>query len=113
MFRDMVYAVAIGQIVPGDKEDMARTAFLNEAHAVDGAEIGGDENTGANVLHEVKRKAALCKKFSGGIGSTKHGGWRPSMGGKAKNTVDGWRAKKSIFPRRDSNPGLSGESRIS
>ena len=87
MFRDMVYAVAIGQIVPGDKEDMARTAFLNEAHAVDGAEIGGDENTGANVLHEVKRKAALCKKFSGGIGSTKHGGWQPSMGGKAKNTV--------------------------
>ena len=30
-----MYAVAVGQIVLGDKEDLARTAFLNEDHAVD------------------------------------------------------------------------------
>ena len=33
--RDMIAAVAIGAVVLGDKEDLARTAMLNEGHAVD------------------------------------------------------------------------------
>ena len=50
--RDMIAAVAIGTVVIGDKEDLARTAMLNERHAVDVAELGADEETGADVLYE-------------------------------------------------------------
>jgi len=80
--RDMVAAVAIGQIVLGDKEDAARTAFLNEGHVVDVAEIGGDEDTGADVLYEVKCKSPLKQHFSCGRGSAAHGGAPASMGRK-------------------------------
>ena len=80
--RDMVAAVAIGQLVLGDKEDAARTAFLNEGHVVDLAEIGGDDDTGADMLYEVKCKSALCKKFSCGYGSASHGGAPASVGWK-------------------------------
>ena len=80
--RDMIAAVAIGQVVLGDKEDAARTAFLNEGHVVDIAEIGGDEDTGADVLYEVKCKSALKQHFSCGHGSATNGGAPASMGCK-------------------------------
>ena len=80
--RDMIAAVAIGPVVLGDKEDLARTAMLNEGHAVDCAEVGGDEDTGGDVLYEVKCKSALCKKWSAGRGSATHGGQPASMGHK-------------------------------
>ena len=77
---DEVDAVAIGQLVLGDKEDAARTAFLNEDHVVDLAEIGGDDDTGADMLYEIKCKSALCKQFSCGNGSASHGGAPASVG---------------------------------
>ena len=80
--RDMIAAVAIGAVVLGDKEDLARTAMLNEGHAVDVAELGADEETGADVLYEVKCKSALCKKYSAGKGSAALGGQPKSMGHK-------------------------------
>ena len=46
----MIAAVAIGAVVLGVKEDLARTAMLNEGHAVDVAELGTDEETGADGL---------------------------------------------------------------
>ena len=48
--------------------------MLNEGHAVDVAELGADEETGADVLYEVKCKSALCKKYSAGKGSAALGG---------------------------------------
>jgi len=78
----MIAAVAIGAVVLGDKEDLARTAMLNEGHAVDVAELGADEETGADVLYEVKCKSALCKKYSAGRGSAALGGQPKSMGHK-------------------------------
>ena len=80
--RNMIAAVAIGTVVLGDKEDLARTAMLNEGHAVDVAELGADEDTGADVLYEVKCKSALCKKYSAGKGSEALGGQPKSMGHK-------------------------------
>ena len=80
--RDMIAAVAIGTVVLGDKEDLARTAMLNEGHAVDVAELGADEETGCDVLYEVKCKSALCKKYSAGKGSAALGGQPKSMGHK-------------------------------
>ena len=77
--RDMIAAVAIGTVVIGDKEDLARTAMLNERHAVDVAELGADEETGADVLYEVKCKSALCKKYSAGKRSAALGGQPKSV----------------------------------
>ena len=57
--RDIIAAVAVGAVViAGDKEDLARTAMLNEGHAVDVAELGADEETGADVLYELKSSAS-------------------------------------------------------
>ena len=71
----------IGTVVLGDKEDLARTAMLNEGHA-DVAGLGADEETGADVLYEVKCKSALCRKYSAGKGSAALGGQPKSMGHK-------------------------------
>ena len=78
----MIAAVAIGAVVLGVKEDLARTAMLNEGHAVDVAELGADKETGADVLYEVKYKSALCKQYSAGKVSAALGGQPKSMGHK-------------------------------
>ena len=52
--QTMVSAVAVGQIVLGDKDDEARTAMLNAGHAVDLAELDGDDETGGDCNYELK-----------------------------------------------------------
>ena len=59
-----------------------RLAVFGKGHVVDIAEIGGDEDTGADVLYEVKCKSALKQHFSCGHGSATNGGAPASMGCK-------------------------------
>ena len=44
----MVSAVAVGPCVLGDKDDVEKTAALNEGHAVDLAELEGDDTNGGD-----------------------------------------------------------------
>ena len=46
----MVAAVAVGACVLGDKGDPEKTAALNEGHAVDLAELEGDDASGGDCL---------------------------------------------------------------
>ena len=48
----MTRAVAIGQVVQGDKEKPELTDMINTTCAVDLAELEGDEATGADVCQE-------------------------------------------------------------
>ena len=51
---NMVVAVAIGQVVKGDKEDKDKMAAINEGTVTDVVELEGDEDTGADCHWEVK-----------------------------------------------------------
>ena len=74
----MVGAVAVGACVLGDKGEPEKTAMLNEGHAVDLAELGGDDVTGGgDMLYEIKVPSPLTKKWSAGKGS-KDGGGAPA-----------------------------------
>ncbi len=55
---------------------------MNEGHVVDAAEIGGEEDTGADMLYEIKCKSPLKQHFSCGRGSATHGGAPAYMGRK-------------------------------
>ena len=68
---DMVSAVAIGQVIKGDKANPSLTADLNEDHVTDLAEIGGDDLTGGDVLIETKVPGPLVKTHKAGGKSTK------------------------------------------
>ena len=48
----MTRAVAIGQVVQGDKEKPELTDMINTTCAVDLAELEGDEATGADVCQD-------------------------------------------------------------
>jgi len=76
----MVSAVAVGQVILGDKEDKAKTDMLNEGCAVDLAELEGDDTTGGDCLYEAKVPSALTKSYSAGKGSKKGGGKPGSVG---------------------------------
>ena len=78
--QQMVTAVAVGQVVLGDKEDKAKTDMLNEGCVVDLAELEGDDATGGDCLYEVKVPSAMTKSFSAGKGSKKKGGKPASVG---------------------------------
>ena len=47
----MIQAVAVCQVVKGDKEKPELTSHLNEDHVVDLAEIRGDKLTGGESSH--------------------------------------------------------------
>ena len=55
----MVAAVAVGACVLGDKGDPEKTAALNAGHAVDLAELEGDDERGGDCLYEVKVPSPL------------------------------------------------------
>ena len=78
--RNALAAVAIGSIVLGDKEDPSKTAELNSTHIVDLAELGGCEETGADVLYEIKVLSPVRAKRSAGRGTRLHGGCWASVG---------------------------------
>jgi hypothetical protein len=77
---DMVVAVAIGQVVKGDKENKERMAQLNEGTITDLCEVEGDEETGADVHFEVKVVSPCTQKGSAGRGSRAEGGKPESVG---------------------------------
>ena len=78
--HDMLSACAVGQLVQGDKGDPAKTADLNATHAVDLAELGGNEQTGGDVLYEAKCVSPTKAKQSAGNGSKEGGGAVASVG---------------------------------
>ena len=78
----MVAAVAVGACVLGDKEDVAKTAALNEGHAVDLAELEGDDASGGDCLYEVKVPSPLVSTYTAGVGSKENGGNCASVGHK-------------------------------
>ena len=53
-FAAAIRAVAVGDLVFGDKEQPSLTAHLNTGHVVDIAELGGNLVTGGDVLTEIK-----------------------------------------------------------
>ena len=80
---DMVTAVAVGSIILGDKDDVARTAMLNAGHAVDLAELSGDDDTGGDCNYEqleLKVPSPLVPTYSAGQGSGNSGGAPQSVG---------------------------------
>jgi hypothetical protein len=76
----MLSAVAAGQVVKGDKEDPESAALYNEGYILDLAEVGGDEETGADVLYEFKVPSPLTKSHVVTGKSPKHGGVPASVG---------------------------------
>jgi hypothetical protein len=78
--QTMVMASAVGPCVLGDKDDVAKTAMLNEDHAVDLAELGGDELTGGDMLYEIKVPSPTIASYSAGNGSASKGGAHASVG---------------------------------
>ena len=70
----MTRAVAIGQCVQGDKEKPELTSMINSTHAVDLAELEGDEATGADVCQEYKVPSPITKSKHAGVGTRIHGG---------------------------------------
>ena len=76
----MTRAVAIGQVVQGDKEKPELTDMINTTCAVDLAELEGDEATGADVCQEYKVVAPLTKSRRMGKGSVLHGGTVADVG---------------------------------
>lgn len=77
---DMMVAAAIGPVVKGDKTDRNKTAELCETHTLDLAELGGDEETGGDVLVEAKVPSSLTKERSAGKGSKEKGGKPAKVG---------------------------------
>ena len=75
----MVSAVAVGDIVLGDKDDVAKTAMLNAGHAVDLAELGGNDATGGDCNYKLKVPPPTVASYSAGWGSAKGGGVRPRV----------------------------------
>ena len=71
---------AAGQVVKGDKEDPESAALYNEGYILDLAEVGGDEETGADVLYEFKVPSPLTKSHVVTGKSPKHGGVPASVG---------------------------------
>ena len=59
----MVSAVAVGPCVLGDKDDVEKTAALNEGHAVDLAELEGDDTNGGDCLYEITVPSPLIAGF--------------------------------------------------
>eukprot|EP00966_Prymnesium_polylepis_P231491 5355928-Prymnesium_polylepis.1 len=78
---DMVAAVALGQVVKGDKTDRDMMARLNEGTVSDLVELEGNEETGANAHTEVKEPSPFSKSaFRLGEGTVKDGGTYASVG---------------------------------
>ena len=78
---DAVTAVAIGQVVKGDKTDRDKMAALNEGTVSDLVELEGDEESGSDVHIEVKVPSPLTKSAKQkGRGTNKHGGTPTSNG---------------------------------
>ena len=76
----MVAAVAIGQVINGDRTEKHRTDMLNEGCAVDLAELEGDDLTGGDCLYEAKVPSPLTKTHRKGKGSKLGGGKPASIG---------------------------------
>ena len=83
----VISADAVGQIRHGDKKDPARTADINDGHAIDVAKLGGDAATGRDVSHEIKTPSPTVQKFGTGQGSREHGGCCASMGMQRSQSV--------------------------
>ena len=66
---DMISAVAIGQVIKGDKTQAELTAHLNEDHVVDVAEVGGNDLTGGDTLVELKVPSPLVTTYKAGRGT--------------------------------------------
>ena len=60
--------------------DPEKTADLNADHALDLAELGGDEATAADVLYEVKCPSPTTQSWAAGHGSAEGGGKPASVG---------------------------------
>ena len=79
--RDMMSAVAIGQIVQGDKEQPEKTRHLNDGHVIDLAEVGGCPETGVDTIVEGKVPSLHKKKHTkGGGGTVRYVGHRVAFG---------------------------------
>jgi hypothetical protein len=79
--RDMVQSTAIGSVLLGDKADPEKTADINSGTVVDVVELAGDEDTGADVCHEVKVPSATTAGRKMGRGSSKTGSGTPVSDG--------------------------------
>ena len=76
----MTTAVAIGQVIQGDKEKPELTDMVNEGYAVDCAELEGDDATGADVAQEYKVPSPIVKSATNGKGTKLHGGTPGNVG---------------------------------
>ena len=100
----MVSAVAIGQIILGDKEDKRKTDILNTGCAVDLAELEGGDLTGGDVSYEFKVPLPTVKTFSAGKGSKQKGG-KPTTSRRRWAISTHLAIYRREVPRQD--PGLS------
>ena len=80
--RDAVLAVAIGQVVMGDKTQSHLTDQFNKGHIPDIVEIGGDDASGKDNIWEIKTKSSTCPSNAkhAGNGNRKDGGAIASVG---------------------------------
>lgn len=76
----MTSAVSIGRVVLGDKKQLHLTDTINSGHAVDLAELEGDDETGADVCQEYKVPSPLTATHRAGRGSLEHGGSPANVG---------------------------------
>ena len=78
---DLVRAVAVGQVVKGDKADKGSMADLNKGTVTDLVELEGDEETGADSHVEIKVPSPLAKSaYRVGHGTARDGGCYASVG---------------------------------
>ena len=78
---DMLLAVAVGQVVKGDKADKSQMAELNEGTITDLCELEGDEDTGADCHVEVKVPSPCsASAYKVGLGTKTGGGCYASVG---------------------------------
>ena len=77
----MLLAVAVGQVVKGDKADKSQMAELNEGTITDLCELEGDEDTGADCHVEVKVPSPCsASAYKVGLGTKAGGGCYASVG---------------------------------
>ena len=72
--RDMLLSAAAGRIVVGDKEKPWKTAQFNASHVPDLVEMGGDHETGRDILWEIKVPSATKAEYKAGRGQQDKGG---------------------------------------
>ena len=106
----MTRAVAIGQVIQGDKEKPELTDMINSTCAVDLAELKGDDAPGADVCQEYKVVSPLTKTHRTGRGSKVHGGHSTQEEDVVSNwlltSAQDWRERQRRFAQISGQWGL-------